>query len=43
MNARLEINDNEVRGQKKHAHVKTPEILNKFPENKFFVECMVWP
>jgi hypothetical protein len=26
-----------------HAHVKTPGILNKFPENKIFVGCMVWP
>ena len=26
-----------------HAHVKTPGILNKFHENKFFVGCMVLP
>ena len=25
-----------------HAHVKTPGILNKVSENKFFVGCMVW-
>jgi hypothetical protein len=26
-----------------HAYVKTSGILKKFPENKFFVGCMVWP
>ena len=33
---------NDLGGQKKHTHVKTPWILNKVSENKFFVGCMVW-